>query len=169
METTDRFVVGEEFECELPPRVRREFKGRFFSREPRKKERSWVLIGALGVFGLAATLGYLAHSPQEADKPAPATIQAPPILEWKGAPRAQLVKSLAPRAQLVALPVWQVGEARQLQMPYGLKILGRLRGFVLDQSQLPAGASIGDTYLVAGVPWVWLTVPGTSAPTWVDP
>jgi hypothetical protein len=83
-------------------------------------------------------------------------------------PRAQLVKLPTPRATLVALPQWHVGEQRRLLMPYGLEVVGRLRGHSEGELYLPTGGNaIGDTWLVENTPWIWLTVPGTSAPTWV--
>jgi len=39
------------------------------------------------------------------------------------APRATLVKLLSPRAQLVRLPEWRVGETRPVMMPYNLEVL----------------------------------------------
>jgi hypothetical protein len=73
---------------------------------------------------------------------------------------------------LLRLPEWKAGQERQLIMPYGLKVTGRLKGQLAGEWLLPAsGNQIGDTWLVGEeyVPWVWLTVPGTAAPNWVDP
>jgi hypothetical protein len=55
-------------------------------------------------------------------------------------------------------------------MPYGLEVLCRLKGRLDAEWMLPAsGNAIGDTWVVGETPWVWIAVPGTSAPTWVDP
>jgi hypothetical protein len=54
-------------------------------------------------------------------------------------------------------------------MPYGERVIGTLRGFLGSETQLPRIGHIGDTWIVNNVPWIWLTVPGTTAPTWVDP
>jgi hypothetical protein len=80
------------------------------------------------------------------------------------------VKLPPPRAALVRLPEWQPGTSRLLYMPYRLEVVGLLKGTLASESLLPqSGNLIGDTWAVNGVPWIWLTVPGTSSPTWVDP
>ena len=84
--------------------------------------------------------------------------------------RAELVKLPTPRATLVALPEWRVGETRRLMMPYGLEVVGRLRGHSDDELNLPTtGNTIGDTWLVEGVPWIWICAPGASTAAWIDP
>jgi hypothetical protein len=71
---------------------------------------------------------------------------------------------------LVALPEWHVGQERILKMPYGLEVKARLLGHSEDELYLPqAGNVIGDTWLVENTPWIWIIVPGTTAPTRVDP
>jgi hypothetical protein len=55
-------------------------------------------------------------------------------------------------------------------MPYGMEVLGVLRGTLSHERWLPgSGNHIGDTYVIGTTPWVWITVPGTTAPSWVDP
>jgi hypothetical protein len=54
-------------------------------------------------------------------------------------------------------------------MPYGETINATLRGFLENENQLPRVGHIGDMYVVGSVPWIWIQVPGTSAPMWVDP
>src|SRR5215469_11672878 len=49
------------------------------------------------------------------------------------APRAVLVKLPPPRAELVRLPEWRLGEERQLLMPSGLKVLGRYKGRLFSE------------------------------------
>jgi hypothetical protein len=85
------------------------------------------------------------------------------------APRAELLKLPPPRATLVRLPEWKIDTSRLLLMPDGEKVTGTLRGFLGSEEQLPRIGQIGDTWLVGKTPWIWLTVPGTSSPTWVDP
>jgi hypothetical protein len=76
----------------------------------------------------------------------------------------------APRAQLVRLPEWQLGTSRILYMPYGTEISATLKGYLGSEALLPqSGNAIGDTWIVGTTPWVWITTPGTTAPTWVDP
>jgi hypothetical protein len=44
------------------------------------------------------------------------------------------------------------------------------KGYLADVAQLPrSGNAIGDTWVIGRTPWLWLTVPGTTSPTWVDP
>jgi hypothetical protein len=80
-----------------------------------------------------------------------------------------LVKLPPPRAELIKLPPWQIDEARLLQMPYGERVIGTLRGFLENENQLPRVGHISDMWVVGDVPWVWIQVPGTTSPTWVDP
>ena len=81
----------------------------------------------------------------------------------------------APRAQLVREPSytpirpWHVGETHEITMPYGMSVDATLRGFLANENQLPPTGHIGDMYVVGNVPWIWVTVPGTTAPTWIDP
>jgi hypothetical protein len=102
------------------------------------------------------------------------TVQPTPTATSSGvvplpAPRAMLVKLPPPRAELIKLPPWQIDESRLLQMPYGERVVGTLRGFLTNENRLPRVGQIGDTWIVGNTPWVWLTVPGTSAPAWIDP
>jgi hypothetical protein len=64
------------------------------------------------------------------------------------------------------------GQARILHMPYDMtmEVRGVHKGYLSDESFLSqSGNHIGDTWIVGTTPWVWITVPGTRAPTWVDP
>jgi len=105
-------------------------------------------------------------------------VQLPPAVV---APRARLVRLPAPppRAQLVRLPdsplrlvdltVEHIDETHVMTMPYGTVVRATLRGFLVKEDQLPRLGHIGDMWVVGTVPWVYIQVPGTSAPTWVDP
>jgi hypothetical protein len=81
-----------------------------------------------------------------------------------------LVKLPPPRAQLVRLPEWKLGEEWQLIMPYGLKVLGRYKGRLDAEWMLPAGGNaIGDRWAIGDNLWVWITAPGASNAAWIDP
>jgi hypothetical protein len=87
-------------------------------------------------------------------------------------PRAQLVMHSAPRAQLVALPpAWRplfVGGRYLATMPYGLEVLATFRGLQLSQDDLPSHRNaIGDMFVVNGVPFVWIWVPGAAHADWI--
>jgi hypothetical protein len=96
-------------------------------------------------------------------------------------PRARLIRlpSPPPRAQLIRLPESRDGltqlsqehidETHTIQMPYGEIVRATLRGFLEQENQLPRVGRMGDMYVVGNVPWIWVTVPGTASPTWVDP
>jgi hypothetical protein len=69
-------------------------------------------------------------------------------------------------------PRVDTGPGAMLRMPYdeSFEVRGVLKGCLSDESALPrTGNHIGDTWIVNNVPWVWITVPGTTAPAWVDP
>ena len=100
-------------------------------------------------------------------------------------PEVRRAEPVVPRAQLVRLPVSRanfvqyaepvaiasahIDEAHDITMPYGTVVRATLRGFLEQENQLPQIGHIGDMYVVANTPWIWIRVPGTPAPTWVDP
>jgi hypothetical protein len=47
--------------------------------------------------------------------------------------------------------------------------LATLQGDLDSEAQLPRVGHIGNLYVGGDVPWVFIQVPGTAAPTWVDP
>jgi hypothetical protein len=62
-----------------------------------------------------------------------------------------------------------IDETHTITMPYGMEVRATLRGFLENENQLPHIGRVGDMYIVGDVPWIWIRVPGTTAPTWVDP
>jgi hypothetical protein len=76
--------------------------------------------------------------------------------ESSSAPRAQLVRLPAPKALLIKLPEWRIGEQHRLLMPYGTEVVGQLN-------------HIGDTWIVGTTPWIWLVAPGLNHANWADP
>jgi hypothetical protein len=81
-----------------------------------------------------------------------------------------MVKLPVPRAELMRLPEWRVDTERELLMPYGLKVLGHLRGKLSSTAMLPSnGNQLGDTWVVGDTAWVWLTQPGMTSAQWIDP
>jgi hypothetical protein len=101
----------------------------------------------------------------------PAPIATPtPALISRPAPRAVIVKLPPPRAFLVRLPHWRIGEERSLLMPYGLSVLGRLRGNLASTDMLPsAGNALGDVWMVGDIAYVWLVAPNSASAQWIDP
>jgi hypothetical protein len=73
-----------------------------------------------------------------------------------------------PHAELVKLPPWQIDEERLLVMPYSEIVQATLRGYVDSYNHLPRRGQLGDTWLIAGTPGVWVHPPGSSILTWVD-
>jgi len=70
---------------------------------------------------------------------------------------------------LLSLSPEHIDEAHVITMPYGTVVRATLRGFLENENQLPRVGHTGDMWVVGNVPWIWITVPGTGAPTWVDP
>jgi hypothetical protein len=181
------------YDCELPEDARRELgkpKRAAILRRPPVIEHSgiwkWVVGFAICVVILAGAIGHYTqqqkHAPAAAPvQPAPARVVTPPPvgIAPTPAPRAQLVRLPLPppRAQLVRLPApddaeiapQNIGRTHTMAMPYGTVVSATLRGFLGNENQLPRAGHIGDMYVVEQTPWIWIQVPGTTAPTWVDP
>jgi hypothetical protein len=86
------------------------------------------------------------------------------------APRAVLVKLPPPRAELVRIPEWRIGETRSVMMPYGLVASATYRGRLGAETELPqSGNALGDMWAVGNNVWLWLVEPGAAAASWIDP
>jgi hypothetical protein len=83
--------------------------------------------------------------------------------------KAQLVKLPPPRAQLIRLPEWKIDESHPVILPYGTEVLAALRGYLGSETQLPRVGHVGDTWAIGDNLWVWITAPGASNATWIDP
>ena len=92
------------------------------------------------------------------------------VIGQRTAPRATLVKLPPPKAQLVRLPEWRVGETRPVMMPYNFEVLATYKGRLGSESMLPSsGNALGDTWIVGETPWVWIWAPGAAQADWIDP
>jgi hypothetical protein len=81
-----------------------------------------------------------------------------------------LIKLPPPRAQLVRLPEWRIGEQRPVMMPYNLEVLATYRGRLGSENMLPSsGNMLGDMWVVGDTPWLWVTAPGATRADWIDP
>jgi hypothetical protein len=147
---------------------------------PQRDRRKWMrpLLIALGTLLAMLLVGQtLEHFRQTNQKtiasPVPAPIQALPLPT--PAPQPQPVFRPVydpPRAQLVRLPPWRVGEARPIQMPDGRLVVATYRGGVPSMdSLLSRSAQPGDAYWLADSRSLWiLTTPiGSSRLSWIDP
>jgi len=75
-----------------------------------------------------------------------------------------------PRAQLIRLPEWRIGEERPVMTPYGLEVSARLKGKLPSADMLPAsGNAIGDAWVIGDTAWVWIAAPGAPSAKWIDP
>jgi len=84
--------------------------------------------------------------------------------------RAVLVKLPPPRAQLVHLPEWRIGERRPVMMPYNIVALATYKGRLAADWMLPSsGNQIGDMWVIGQTPWVWIWAPGATHADWIDP
>lgn len=124
----------------------------------------WAIFVAVILVGVVIVTSQLPRVTQAV--PVPTPTPAPAVVP----PRAELLRAV-PRAQLLALPNWRVGQQTLLRMPDGLQVLAKLKGSVFSTSQLPVtGNHVGDTWVVGdNHEWVWLTAPGSSQATWIDP
>ena len=114
-----------------------------------------AVAGRHGTQQLAAT-----QEPNSARASTQIAVPTPPTIDQKPvprselasapyAPRATLIKLPPPRAVLVRLPQWRIGEERPMMMPYGLEVSALLKGRLPSTDMLPmSGNSIGDTWVV---------------------
>ena len=135
-----------------------------------------AVAGRPGTQQLAAT-----QEPNSARASTQIAVPTPPTIDQKPvprselasapyAPRATLIKLPPPRAVLVRLPQWRIGEERPMMMPYGLEVSALLKGRLPSTDMLPmSGNSIGDTWVVGDSAWVWVTAPGAGSARWIDP
>jgi hypothetical protein len=160
--------------------------------KPRKRRAIYLALAVLCAVALLGPAFNAWHTSEPArDKaisqspaPQPTLTPGPTVNPWRAqlathpeqfsyanaAPRAVLVKLPPPKAQLVRVPEWKVGEERELLMPYGIKVTGRLKGQLAGEWMLPAsGNAIGDTWAVGDNLWVWMVTPGAATASWIDP
>jgi hypothetical protein len=125
-----------------------------------------VILGAiLATLLLGQVLERLRQTPREPiAPPAPTATQ----LATQTVPQPRQ----APRAQLVRLPPWRVGEARMVKMPDGRLVLATYRGGLPSVDMLlNRRAQPGDAYWIDNNQSLWiLTAPlGSTRLSWIDP
>jgi hypothetical protein len=159
---------------------------REFAREhgwplPQPERRKWkrclavVLGSVIATLLLGQALERLRQTGRETIAP-PAPIQALPQPTPARQPqpvfRPTPLFSPAPRAELVRLPSWRVGEARPIQMPDGRLISAVYRGRLQSMDALLSrSAQPGDAYWLADSRSLWIltTSIGSSRLSWIDP
>jgi hypothetical protein len=158
---------------------------REFAREhgwplPQREPRKWVrpLLVVVGSVLLTLLAGQMLERFRQIDQktnasPAPTALPQPtPAPQPRPVFQPTPLFSPAPRAQLVRLPSWRVGEARPIQMPDGRLVVATYRGGVPSMdSLLSRSAQPGDAYWLADSRSLWiLTTPiGSSRLSWIDP
>ena len=152
---------------------------------PVKSARGWSnwhgsALAALGLVLAAVVItAELSRQPAPPVTPVPVSTPKASVTPVLAPQTATPVLPPAPRAQLVRLPTQQqsltdlspahIDESHDIMMPYGTVVRATLRGFLEQESQLPKVGRIGDMFMVGTMPWIWIQVPGTTAPTWIDP
>jgi len=148
----------------------------------------WVLLALLLGFpiliGLLAqavsTLSTLSSRPvddtQHRSRPVEVRRALPVPVEVRRALSAVEVRKalpVVPRALPVTSQTSSVSNTswwRSLQMPDGSFIGVRYQGELPSSASLPAqGDFIGQQYSVGSTSWIWMTRPGATTPSWVDP
>jgi hypothetical protein len=170
------------FDTVLPDQVRDQFteprRPRIGRPAPRDESAMWLacaIVLAAIILGLA--IGSLRRQEAQQTEPQASTVPGaqleqpaatPPHIAV--APRAELLRLPPPKAQLVRLPEWRVGEERPVMMPYGLEVTARLKGKLTSTDMLPtSGNAIGDAWGIGDTAWVWIAAPGTASAKWIDP
>jgi hypothetical protein len=170
------------FECELPPPVRKELidPKRLKILKFQKALKSWCMLYiAISVTVLAVWLMGFYH-PETDPKGREIILRAiaavgvspTPIAITHSMPAIQTFSDYsgwAPKAELIKLPPWRIGETRAMQMRYGEIVNATLRGQVDSYNQLPRRGQLGDMWIVAGTPWIWTHPSGSAFTTWIDP
>ena len=175
-------IYTDRFETTLPPEMRKRFGERppakYVAPPLRNRTTStspWLIAGGITVFiGLAAIAHIMAGFADKADTmryapaltstytPAP-TLTSPSISEATPAPAPQATPT--PEATPEIRRAHRIARAH---MPDGSSLVVTILGAVSRQEELPlSGNSIGDTYYVAGVPFVWTDLSGGGG--WLDP
>jgi hypothetical protein len=161
--------VAPRFECELPLRVRQEI---FRPKRLAKKPRAYPVLKFTACM-LCVTIALIAallvrppsfYQREAASKNREIIRRA---IASVGVTPAQPVP--APKAELIKLPAWQIGETRAVQMRYGEIVNATLQGQVDSYNQLPRRGQLGDAWIVAGTPWIWTHPAGSAFTTWIDP
>jgi hypothetical protein len=173
------------YECELPIRVRQEI-----FRPKREKPRAYsvlkftayllcitvALIAALMVrpssFYQRETASKNRETIRRAIAAAGVSPAPTPIVITQPLPFPQTFSDYsnpAPKAELIKLPAWRIGETRAVQMRYGEIVNATLQGQVDSYNQLPRHGQLGDAWIVAGTPWIWTHPSGSAFTTWIDP
>ena len=106
------------------------------------------------------------HQPRLTQTPVPAPVATPAPQPTPLVLRAQRV---VPKAQLVALPNWPIGQAIDVTMPYGDVVHARYLGRVNNGALPLYGNQLGDMRVAGTTEWIWTVAPGVNAPQWVDP
>jgi hypothetical protein len=147
---------------------------------PQREPRKWVrpLLVVVGSVLLTLLAGQMLERFRQIDQktnasPAPTALPQPtPARQPQPVFQPTPLFSPAPRAELVRLPSWRVGEARPIQMPDGRLVVATYRGGVPSMdSLLSRSAQPGDAYWLADSRSLWiLTTPiGSSRLSWIDP
>jgi len=180
--TSQNRFYADGYDCELPPDVRTLLLGprrpRILGRPkpapPATRLPTWLLaLAAVILLGALVIWSTSQRKPAHGQVSAPGPIMTPTpaiIPRSDTAPRAVLVQLPVPRAELIRLPQWQVGEQRVVTMPYGLQVLATYKGRLPTTDILPAnGNALGDTWAVGDNFWTFITAPGSAAAEWIDP
>jgi hypothetical protein len=173
-----QFIDSSGHRCTLPPQVVNDISPRPKPAPPARRLTAWLFtMAAIVLLSVLVLWSIQQHKPVHAlgnisqRITEPVTAPTPAIISRSAAaPRAVLVRLPVPRAQLVRLPEWKAGEQRELLMPYGLRTLGTYKGQLPSTGMLPSrGNQLGDTWAVGSNFWVWLTQPGATQASWIDP
>jgi hypothetical protein len=130
---------------------------------PRSHTGIWLLLAAL--IGLPLLLARLSDNTQP---------QPRPVEVRRALPAVEVRRALAavPRALPVASAVSTVSNAewQPIRMPDGSIVQASYQGELPSSAALPArGRFIGEEWSTGNMSWIWMTPPGASFPSWVDP
>jgi hypothetical protein len=159
-------------------RLAREFVPKRGWPVPPRDRRKWMrpLLVVIGALLATLLLGEMLEHLRPTANPPAALPTAIATLAPQATPTPQPTPLLqpipAPRAQLVRLPPWRVGEARMVTMPDGRLVVATYRGGLPSIDMLLSrSAQPGDAYWIDDSRSLWvLTRPvGSSRLSWIDP
>jgi hypothetical protein len=146
---------------------------------PASAKREWRGALIIGTIAIVALLYAVSHQrapslpalPTES-RSVPVPVPAPSSVEVRRALSVEVRRALpaVPRALPVTSAVSPVANWQQIRFLDGTTVWASYQGELSSSAALPPqGRFIGEEWSTGNTSWIWMTPPGASFPSWVDP